>query len=127
MSVGKHFSPKRLIGFFWNSTWSWSDLKVKYWQSQIFSRKPHFGDNNQKYPKNRVLWILLSHRCVNIFGLKDAPYWPLWFCKNHMSGKNMVLKLYAKKLLTNQIAGYLLTRRWLYVFKLQQRYCFVWY
>ena len=23
------FYPKWLIGFFWNSTWSWSDLKVK--------------------------------------------------------------------------------------------------
>ena len=48
ISLGKHFSPKWLIGFFWNSTWSWSDWKVKNWQSQISWKKPHCGNNSQK-------------------------------------------------------------------------------
>ena len=50
---------------------------------------------------------ILVHGCVDLFGLKDAPYWPFWSYKNCMSGKNMVLKLYAKTVSFNQIAGYL--------------------
>ena len=58
-----------------------------------------------EWPKSKELTE--SDLLEKTFGLKDAPYWPLWFCKNWMSGKNVVTNLYAKKLLTNQIAGFL--------------------
>ena len=80
MSVGKDFFSKMAQDF--------SEIQMK-----------------MEWPKSKELTE--SDLLEKTFGLKDAPYWPLWFCKNWMSGKNVVTNLYAKKLLTNQIAGFL--------------------
>ena len=91
-----NFSPKWLIRFTWNFTWSWSDLKVKNWQTQIFRKKLHLGDNNQKCPKKRSFFYFLKSLIYRFFWFKGCTILVLWFCNNRMPGKNMVLKLYTK-------------------------------
>ena len=78
--------------------------------------------NNQKTKnKNRIFWILQNHWFVDFFWFKGCTILAFsWFCKNCMSGKNVILKLYAKKLLTNHFKC-LLTGRWLCAFELQIR------
>ena len=39
---------------------------LKNWGSRIFGKKSHFGVNAQKYPQNRVFWILQKNKSINL-------------------------------------------------------------
>ena len=106
MSVGKRVFSKTTHRFFLKLLMKLGSLKGKKLAELDFGGgESHFGNNAQKYPENRVIWILQKNSSLicRFFEFKSCTIMTL----KRMSVKNLVLKLNAKMLSANQIARFL--------------------
>ena len=79
-------------------------IKKEKWQSPIFEKVP----SGQEGPKIRLRGFGQKYNpfICTFFTWIWKYYWYLTFCNNHMSGKNMVLRLWSWNHFTNQNVGF---------------------
>ena len=88
------------------------------WQRQIFFKKiccPKNGENRPKIGLKLGFFGFIgkfSHQFFLNLVYKESSYYLLYSCTNPILGKNLILEIWAKMLLANQIAGFL---NWLYL------------
>ena len=110
------FSWDLLIIFFWNSPWFRGPYGVVCDRARFLEKKNFYPKNGENGPKIGFFEFIgkFTHYFFLSLVCKESLYLLLYSFTNPILGKNLVPEIWAKMLLANQIAGFLIQ---LYLYK----------